>query len=45
MSVLHLFVHTLMRRNVQNNSFNGGSDAVLEGALHGTVNIALESAP
>ena len=45
MSVLHLFVHTLMLRNAQNNSSNGGPDAVLEGALHGRVNVALEGAP
>ena len=45
MSVLHLFVHTLMRRSAQNNSSNGEPYATLEGTLHGRVNVALEGAP
>ena len=31
-----------MRKSVQNNSSNGGSDAPQEGTLNGGLNIALE---
>ena len=34
-----------MRRSAQNNLSSGGSDAALEGTLHGRLKIAVEGAP
>ena len=34
-----------MPKSAQNNSFNSGTDAALDGALHDGINAALEGAP
>ena len=44
MPVLHLFVHSLIRKSAQNNLFNCDSDATLEGTLYGGVNVEIEGA-
>ena len=38
-------VHSLMRKNAQNNSSKGGPDALLQSTLYGGVNVALKGAP
>ena len=43
--VLHLLVHSFMRKSAQSNSPNGQSDAALKGTFHGGVNVVLEDAP
>ena len=39
-----MFVRSLFCKSAQNNSYNCGLDAALEGTLHGELNVALEGA-
>ena len=38
-------MQSVIYKFVQNGSFNGGSDAALQGALDGGLNVTLEGAP